>query len=96
MAFAAALAQFIQIFKQIVPYCLKQKDFFKKKYYFILSIIIVDKILSGLIILLPKEQAKPIVRWGRKATGLFRDEKIAGLPKLEKKGVTGLFCFDGL
>jgi hypothetical protein len=28
----------------------------------------------------PVRNAKPIARWGRKATGLFKDEKIAGLP----------------
>jgi hypothetical protein len=26
------------------------------------------------------DKAKPAARWGRKATGLSKDEKIAGLP----------------
>jgi hypothetical protein len=32
------------------------------------------------------EKAKPAARWGRKATGLVKEEKIAGLPGRRQSG----------
>jgi tetrahydromethanopterin S-methyltransferase subunit F len=46
------------------------------------------EIFAGLI----KEKAKPIVRWGRKATGLIQTQ-IAGLP-LGFNQAIGLFFLD--